>query len=70
MGTLLADVVFGGWGFGQVFIAIVVVAAVLGIVWVALREFGVVVPAFVLRIFWIVVCAVVAVVAIKFVLSL
>jgi hypothetical protein len=69
--TLFADVgPFWGWGFGQVVIAIVVIAAVLGIMWVALRQFGIAIPDFVVKIFWICVCAVVAIVAIKFVLSL
>ena len=51
-------------------IALVIIAAVVGIVYTALREFGIVIPVFVQRIFWIVICCVLAVVAIKFVTSL
>lgn len=62
--------IFWGWTIGEVLIAIVILAACIGIVYVALRQFGIAIPGWVVQIFWIVVVAVVAVVAIKFLLSL
>lgn len=70
--SLLGDVVVanGGWGIGHVLIAIIVIAAVVGITYAALKEFGVAIPAVVIKIFWIVVVAALAILAIKFLLSL
>lgn len=71
MSSLLAQVVVqGGWGIGEIVIAIIVIAAVVGVLYVALSQFGVVIPPFVVKIFWIVVCAVLAVLVIRFLLSL
>ena len=69
MVSLVADVVFAGWGFPQLIIAIIVIGACIGIMYVALRQFGVAIPAWVVQIFWIVLVAVVAIFAIKFLLS-
>ena len=51
-------------------IAIVIIAAVIALVFVALRQFNVTIPAWVVQVFWIVVVAVVVIFAIKLVLSL
>ena len=59
-----------GVGLGQLLIYVVVIAACIGIVFLALQQFGVSIPPFAVRIFWIVVCAVLAIVAIRFVLSM
>lgn len=67
---LLAQAVIGGYSIVQILLIIVVVAACVGIVYVALQQFGVAIPAFAVKIFWIVVCAVLAILAIKFVASL
>lgn len=61
---------FFGLTFGELLVAVVIVAACVGIVYVALRQFGVGVPPWVVQIFWIVVVAVVAIFAIRLVLSL
>lgn len=58
------------WSFVDFLIAIVVVAACIGIVFVVLRVFGVSIPQWVVQIFWICVAAVVAIMAIRFVASL
>ncbi len=58
------------WGIGEILIAIIVIGACCGIVWVALNAFGVAIPPWVVRIFWIVVVAVVAIAAIRFILTL
>lgn len=68
--ALLADGPFWGYSLGQLAIGIIVIAAVVAVVYVALREFGIVIPSFVVRIFWIFAAAVIAVVAVKLLLSL
>jgi uncharacterized protein (DUF983 family) len=60
----------GAWSFGEIAIAIVIIGAVVGVVYVALRQFGVAIPAWVVQIFWIVVVAIVAILAIRLLLSL
>ena len=58
------------WGLTEILIAIVVFAAAIGIVYLALQYFGVEIPPVVVKIFWIVVIAFVAIVGIRFVLTL
>jgi hypothetical protein len=60
----------GGYSLVQLAVAVVVVAAVIGLVYVALRQFQVPIPQWVVQVFWIVVVAIVAVAAIKVVASL
>lgn len=59
-----------GWGIGDLAIAVVVIAAVVALVYVALHQFGVAIPGWVQQVFWIVVVAFVVIVAIKLVLAL
>lgn len=54
----------------QLLILVVIIAACVGILYVALQQFGVAIPRFVVLIFWIVVCAFVAIAAIRFVASM
>ncbi len=72
--TLFAVALFaagpGAWGITEIIIAVIVIAACIGILFVALRQFGVAIPGFAVQIFWICVCAFVAILAIRFVLSL
>jgi hypothetical protein len=69
--TLLSDImVVRTWGFGELLIAIVIVAACIGIVIVAVRACGLAIPQWVVQIFWIVLIAVVAIAALRLVLSL
>ncbi len=51
-------------------ILIVVMAGVVGIVLVCLKQFGVAIPQFVINILWIVLCVIVGVLAIKFIASM
>jgi hypothetical protein len=67
---LLLDVALGGWGVGQTAIAVVIIIAIIAIVVVYCRVSGVVIPAWLVQIFWICVAACVAIVAIHFLLSL
>jgi hypothetical protein len=73
---LLADVVIqqGGagaaWSVGQIAIAIVIVAAIVGAVYVGLQQFGVAIPPFIVKLFWIVVAAIAVVLVIKFLMTL
>ncbi len=58
------------WGIADIAIMIVVIAAIVALVYVALRQFGVSIPAWVQQIFWIVVVAFVVIFAIKLVVSM
>lgn len=51
-------------------ILIVVIAGIVGIVLVCLRQFNIAIPQFVINILWIVLCVVVGVLAIKFIASM
>lgn len=71
MGTLFAQVAVGhAWSFGEILVAVIVIAACVGIVWVALRAMGVQLPQWFVQILLIIAVAVVAILAIKFLLTL
>ncbi len=70
LGTLLALAPIGTWGFTDFLIAIVVIAACVGITYAALQYFGITIPSVVVYIFWIVLVAIVAILAIRVVASL
>ncbi len=57
-------------GLVEILIMIVVIAACIGIMYVALNVFGVTIPPWAIKIFWIVVVCIVAILAIRFVASL
>jgi len=59
-----------GRSFVELLILAVVIAACVALVFVALHEFGIVIPAWTITVLWIVVVAVVVIAAIKFVASL
>ena len=69
MRALLAASMWG-YSIGEIFIFIIVIAACIGIMYVALRQFGVEIPGWVVQIAWIVAVAFVAILAIKLVLSM
>lgn len=60
----------GGYTIGQMLIGVVIVAACVALVYVAMRQFGVAIPPWVVQVFWILVVAVVVIFAIRFVLTL
>jgi uncharacterized protein (DUF983 family) len=62
--------VIAGYSLLQVLIAVVIVAGAVAIVYVVLDRMGVAIPEWVTRIFWILVVAVVAILALKFLFSL
>lgn len=70
--TLFAQVVQRGfdWSIGGILIAIVVIAAAVALVYVALRQFGIAIPAWAVQVFWIVCVAIVVIFAIKLVLGM
>lgn len=70
MTALLALAPIGAWSIGDIVIAIVIIAAIVAVMYIALRQFGVAIPPWVIQIFWICLVAVVAIVAIRFLLSL
>lgn len=67
---MLAVAPLAGYSIGQLAIAIVIIAAVCALVFVALRQFGIVIPAWFQQCVWIVIAAVVVIFCIKLVLTL
>lgn len=59
-----------GWTFGELAIALVIVLAVIAVVYVATKAFGIPIPQWLIQIVAIVVVAAVAIIAIRFLLSL
>ncbi len=58
------------WSLAELLVAVIVIAALCAIVYVAVRAMGVEFPAWAVQILWIVVIAAVAILAIRLVLSL
>ncbi len=54
------------WTLENILIAVVIVAAMVALVWIALREFKITIPPWVLQILWVVAVAFVVIMAIKF----
>ena len=66
----LAAINFGAFGLIQWIIVAIVLAGIIGIAAVIIRQSGIAIPGFVITIFWIVLAVVVGVVAIKFLASM
>ncbi len=58
------------WGIGEIAVAIILVAAIIGIVAIACREFGVAIPQWLWQVIGIVVAAFVCIVAVRFLLTM
>lgn len=58
------------WGWSDLLIFIVVVAACIALVYVALKQFGITIPPWVIQCAWIVIVAMVVIFCIRLVLSL
>jgi hypothetical protein len=56
-----------GYSVAQIAIAIVVIAAIVALVYIALRQFGVAIPAWVVNVFWVLAVACVVIMAIRFI---
>jgi hypothetical protein len=67
---LLAIAPVATWTLENWFVAIIIVAAVVGIVYLALQYFGVEIPPIVLRIIGIVIVAAIAIIAVRFLFTL
>ncbi len=59
-----------GWSLIEVVVAIIIIAAVIAVMYIALRQFGVGIPPWVIQIFWVVVVAFVAIFAIRLLMSM
>jgi len=66
----LAAINFQAMSIGQIAIFIVILAAVVALVLVALKQFGIEIPEWVKHVLWICVIALVIILAIRFVMSL
>lgn len=58
------------WGVGSIAILVVVIAAVVALVYIALRQFQVTIPAWVVQVFWVLVVCFVIIFAIRLVLTM
>jgi hypothetical protein len=67
---LLLAQALAGWGVSQIVTAVIIVAAVVAVTFVALRAMGVTPPPWAIQIGWILVIAFVAIVAIRVLLSM
>lgn len=67
---MFAEILPAGWTFTNILIAIVVIAACVALVYVALRQFGIGIPPWVIQCFWIVVVAFVVILCIRIVTSM
>lgn len=59
-----------GYSIVQICIMVIVVAAVVGIMFVFLRQAGITIPPFIITVFWIVLAAIICIGAIKIVAGL
>ena len=68
--NIIAAIAPWGLSIPQLAILIVVIAAIVALVYVALRQFGVSIPGWVMQVAWILVVAFVVIVAIRLVASM
>jgi hypothetical protein len=68
--ALLAQAMGGGYSLIQIAVFIIVIAAVVGIVYVILNQMGVAIPGFIIQIIWIILAAFVGIAALYFLVSL
>lgn len=67
---ILADVLLRGWSLGEIAIAIVVIAAVVALVVIALRQFQIPIPAWVVQVGWVLAVAFVIILGIRLLMSM
>lgn len=60
---------FFGWSLGEFLVAVVIIAACVALVYVALRQFNIPIPGWVVQVFWIILVAFVVIFAIRLVMS-
>lgn len=60
----------GAYSIGQIAILCVVIAAIVALVFIALRKFGIAIPDWVVQVFWVIVVTFVVVGAIKLVMAM
>lgn len=63
----LGQVLIGGYSLVHVAIILVVIAAVCALVWIALQQFGIAIPAWVIQVMWVLIVSLVIILAIKIV---
>ncbi len=68
--AVLSQFMVNGWGIGQIAIAIVVIAAIVALVMIACKQFGVAIPGWVVQVLWVLVVAFVIILAIRLVMSM
>lgn len=66
---LLAQIA-ASYSLAHILIAVVVIAACIALVYIAVQQMGVAIPAWIVQVFWILVVACVIIFAIRFLLSI
>jgi hypothetical protein len=67
---ILAQAFYAAWGIAQWAIAIIIVAGIVAVVVIILKAFEIQIPAWFIKILWVLLAVVVGIVAIKFLISL
>lgn len=67
---MMSALFVGGWGIGEIAVAVVLVLAIVACVVAYCRHAGVAIPPLLVNIFWIVVGAVIVIAAIRFLMSM
>jgi hypothetical protein len=62
--------VAAGYSLASIAITVVIIAAVVALVYIALRQFGITIPAWVAQVFWVLIVAFVVILAIRLVMSM
>lgn len=65
---LLAQI--AGYSIVHIALAIIVIAGIIGIVFVVTRQMGITIPPFIVNVLWIILAVVIGVVAVKFIATL
>ncbi len=60
----------GGWSITEIIVTVIIIAAVIGVMYIALNQFGIKIPPWAVQIFWIVVVAFVAIFAIRLLMTM
>jgi hypothetical protein len=68
--NLLAQLAWRGWGFGELAILVIIIAAVVAVVFIGTKAMGVAIPQWVISVFWVLVIAFVCIVAIRLLMSM
>ncbi len=58
------------WSIADIAIAVIVIAAIVAIVFIALRQYGVSIPPWIVQVFWVLIAAFVCIFAIRLLMTM